>query len=634
MTAPSLNDELNCEIVWPVRRLRGETTLVGNLTNAIAVGVGFWILCVAGNLLTYNHQHIAVVWAANGVLTAFLLLSSSGSWKWLLLAAWIGNLAAGLWLHRPLLLGASIACANVTEAGSAAFLLRRVFAQASDLVSSRAMVSFLGLAVVMAPVASGLLAAAGYFAAYRVSVTGTFVQWIPSHSLGMAIFMPFVLALSDPNLRRVFSSGRIARTVGILLLVFVISIAIFEQTHFALRFIYLPLLMLVAVEAGILGAVVSILEISIVGAFYILRSHVPLWMERGASIPGHILLLQCAMLVLLISVVPFAAVLERQRQLQTCLRQQVEMYRLLADNSRDIVVLANLDGRRLYVSPAVQQTLGWSREEWTDRDSVEFMHPDDVPAFRRLLREMLRGKDSEEFRYRTLHKDGKYMWMEANLRVLPDKATGKPAAFVANIRDVSLRVDAEQKLAAAHHLVEMQAQRDSLTELANRRRFDDILEKEWRRGRRTGSPLTLLMVDIDRFKRINDTFGHRAGDACLRSLAAILGKFARRPGDAATRYGGDEFALLLPDVNEASAATIADSLCMKVREQAFQIGVGRAIALTVSVGIATQVPDQNTRADGLVEAADKALYAAKQEGRNRAAGSFVAENRLPASFST
>jgi diguanylate cyclase (GGDEF)-like protein/PAS domain S-box-containing protein len=307
----------------------------------------------------------------------------------------------------------------------------------------------------------------------------------------------------------------------------------------------------------------------------------------------------------------------------------MKRYQLLADNSRDIVVLVNLEGRRLYVSPAVQDVLGWTPKEWTRQDAADYMHAEDLGAFRRMLKEMLHGEDRRVFRYRTRHKNGQYLWMEASIRTLPDEITGEPEAFVANVRDISERVESERKLADAHEHLQVQAQRDSLTQLANRRRFDEVLEKEWRRGRRTGNPLALLMVDIDHFKCVNDSYGHRAGDYCLQTLAGILQRVARRPSDLSARYGGEEFAVLLPDVDLTAAMVMADSLCLQVRRQLFEAGVGRSLMLTVSVGVAALVPDKSSRADVLVEAADQALYAAKQAGRDRIMPEYEQELSAP-----
>lgn len=612
-------EDFGSEPLWPLHFYEGVPSTAKTIGMAAALSVAFGVLCATSRLVAQNNQHTAIFWIANGVLTALLLGRPGKCWWSFLLAMWLGDSAAGAFVHIPLSLAAAIALCNVLEAMTAASLLRWTLGRDRDLASPGAMGRFLLFAVFVAPLLSGVLAAACCRVAIGVPFWQLFARWFPSHALGMAVTAPLVLAGFSSDLRRVFGRDRILRSGSVLLLILCVSIAVFAQTHYSLRFLCLPLLMLVVFEVGILGAVTAIFEISIVATFYTLRGHGPLWMEKGATMQGSLLDLQIAMLVLVISVVPFAAMLERQRQLHRSLRLGIQQYRLLADNSRDIVVLSSLEGRRLYVSPAVQDALGWTRQEWTGGHSAELMHPEDVPAFRRMLQEMLHGQDRRTLRYRTQHRDGRYLWMEANIRTLRDEKSGKPNAFVANVRDISRRVDAEEKLAEAHQQVQEQAQRDSLTELANRRRFDEQLEKEWRRGRRTGNPLALLMVDIDNFKCINDTYGHRAGDACLQALGSILRQVARRPGDLAARYGGDEFAVLLPDVDSVTASTLAESICLKVRHQLFQAGIGRAVTITVSVGVAAQIPSHDARADRLVEAADRALYTAKQDGRDRAA---------------
>jgi diguanylate cyclase (GGDEF)-like protein len=159
---------------------------------------------------------------------------------------------------------------------------------------------------------------------------------------------------------------------------------------------------------------------------------------------------------------------------------------------------------------------------------------------------------------------------------------------------------------------------DALTGLANRRRFDEQLEREWLRAQRQGAPLSLLMIDIDHFKAYNDRLGHRAGDACLREVAQAIAAQARRPGDEAARWGGEEFALLLPATDEAGARFIADSLVAAVVELGLP-HAGSSLCggrVTVSVGGCTQRTPGSAAA--LVEGADQALYLAKRRGRARA----------------
>ena len=161
---------------------------------------------------------------------------------------------------------------------------------------------------------------------------------------------------------------------------------------------------------------------------------------------------------------------------------------------------------------------------------------------------------------------------------------------------------------------------DALTGIANRRRFDDALYKEWRRAMRRQYPVTLLMCDIDFFKQYNDAHGHQAGDECIRNVARAIEETLKRPGDLVARYGGEEFAAILPDTGFDGAQMVAESVRSAVAELGIPHGRSSVSSrVTLSVGAATMVPPRGAPASGepLVEAADKALYAAKSAGRNR-----------------
>ena len=172
------------------------------------------------------------------------------------------------------------------------------------------------------------------------------------------------------------------------------------------------------------------------------------------------------------------------------------------------------------------------------------------------------------------------------------------------------RAQAEQRLAEL-------ASTDYLTLLANRRRFDEVLEAEWRRGARTGDPLSLLMVDGDFFKSFNDTYGHLEGDRVLRSIAVALRTCVDRPGDLVARYGGEEFAVLLPATDGDGALVVAASIRASIDAMDLAHAATPTGRLTVSIGVACRVPEASLAAETLVEAADAALYAAKGEGRDR-----------------
>jgi diguanylate cyclase (GGDEF)-like protein len=158
---------------------------------------------------------------------------------------------------------------------------------------------------------------------------------------------------------------------------------------------------------------------------------------------------------------------------------------------------------------------------------------------------------------------------------------------------------------------------DGLTGIANRRRFDDALANEWRRAARLRQPLALAMVDIDWFKDYNDHYGHPAGDECLRQVAALLGQCVARPGDLVARYGGEEFVFVAPMTDGASAYRIAQKFCDALQALALPHATSSFNCVTVSVGVAAIVPQDDSASDTLVAVADRALYRAKGSGRNQ-----------------
>jgi len=179
-------------------------------------------------------------------------------------------------------------------------------------------------------------------------------------------------------------------------------------------------------------------------------------------------------------------------------------------------------------------------------------------------------------------------------------------------------VQMSEELRAANAQLEELSSVDALTGLMNRRALDARLQQELDRARREGKPLTLMLCDVDYFKRYNDAAGHVAGDACLRRVGQLLKETCRRPSDCAGRYGGEEFALILPNTPRSGAMTYARAL-MRTMELAAIPHPDSPIGgtLTLSGGITTCLPDESTSAEGLIIRADDALYNAKSTGRNR-----------------
>ncbi|MCW5620229.1 MAG: diguanylate cyclase [Burkholderiales bacterium] len=283
-------------------------------------------------------------------------------------------------------------------------------------------------------------------------------------------------------------------------------------------------------------------------------------------------------------------------------------FRLLTEAATDTIVRGNLDGVRLYVSPSVEDLLGYAPEELVGRKAIEVTHPDDAPAFMAMMQEIRAGRlkiGRTELRQR--HKNGSWVWIEASIRLTQDRNTGRPDGYVVSVRNIGHRKQLEARL---KHLAEV----DDLTGLPNRASFFACLDLAIQRARQGGEKFALLYMDLDGFKQVNDTLGHAVGDTVLRETAVRL-QASLRDSDRVFRLGGDEFTVLSDGLDGAGAIGLAQRL---IAEIAMPFAVDTAcISIGLSVGISCG-PAHGQQADRLVECADQALYCAKKAGKNTA----------------
>ena len=303
---------------------------------------------------------------------------------------------------------------------------------------------------------------------------------------------------------------------------------------------------------------------------------------------------------------------DRQRMVRALVAKEAD-FRLLAEQSSDMVMRIDVDGRVVYASPSCARVIGWDAAQIEGTSALAGVNPEDLPRVQRAIDAMKLGHSDElKLIYRNRHRDCGEIWVEAALRVTRKSDNGEINGVVAITRDMTEHKDLEEKLA-------LLAAVDGLTGLANRRKFDERLQEEWHRSKCDGTPLSLLMMDVDHFKKYNDLYGHQAGDICLRSVAHAFGYVAHRPSDLAARYGGEEFALLLPNTDEAGCRQIGERLLQCLR--ALEIPHAHnepARHVTGSIGGATLSPSGSTDDPAqLLADADRALYRAKEAGRNR-----------------
>ena len=246
--------------------------------------------------------------------------------------------------------------------------------------------------------------------------------------------------------------------------------------------------------------------------------------------------------------------------------------------------------------------------------AIGFYHPDDRGVVASTLAVAARDGTPFEFSLRLVRADGELRYVKSRGLTLsnPD---GIPTAIFGVFLDVTEQQQANLKLEQIAYI-------DALTLLANRRQFDEMLEREWRRAIREQTALSLIMLDIDRFKSFNDQYGHPAGDHCLRTVAGAVTRVVKRPGDLAARYGGEEFAVILPLTEAAGAETVAHAVRAAVAalELTHAGNASCGGIVTVSLGVATAYPQPGGSPAAwldLVAEADALMYEAKRTGRNK-----------------
>ncbi|WP_266170486.1 GGDEF domain-containing protein [Dyella subtropica] len=276
-----------------------------------------------------------------------------------------------------------------------------------------------------------------------------------------------------------------------------------------------------------------------------------------------------------------------------------------------------------YIGPQIENLLGWHPASWvTVQDWADRMHPDDRAwAVDFCIAQSKAGVDHEAD-YRAQHKNGEYIWIRDVVHVVRNQ-DGSVESLIGFMFDISERKRTEEKLLSLQRELEELSFKDGLTGVANRRRFDTVVEREWRDAQQTGQPLSLVMLDIDYFKQYNDHYGHLQGDHCLKQVARMLGTITSRPRDFLARFGGEEFVLVLPATDERTALDIAVR-CRDLIAQAHipheRSGIGTT--LTASLGVCTMIPSPEDELQPFIERADRRLYQAKQQGRNGIVTSF------------
>ena len=552
---------------------------------------------------------LAAVWFSNGIVLGWLLSRRTPSWPWYIAAGFAGDIAARLLTGSPLAHAAAIGMCNVVEVLIVAVAVRR---RVPDIGDPQRWMTLGGIATgstLVACAVSGLLAATSNTLLAGGAFAPSYLTWFAAHVVGMVIFATATLVVQREGLNLLVARGRRWAFALSMLAVLLVSAAVFS-VDYPVLFLVFPPLLLGAFRFRFAGVAVGILLLAVVGTVATAMGRGPIMLVQGLGQGGHVALLQLYIAAACVMTIPVALVMAERRRLNTRMRESELRYRMLADYSHDVIVRMRPDGERLYVSPSSRDILGWSPAEMMG-SRWDLVHPDDRATQQQVMDEVLASGTPRVAQYRVQHKDGHYVWIEAVTRPIPS-TDGDGMDIIYTGRDISRRVAAEEALAASRRELERMARVDALTELANRRQFEERLELALKRQQRQRSSLALMYLDVDHFKQINDTWGHGAGDRVLRSFADRLVRSVRST-DLVARLGGDEFVVLIEDAALPDAAeTVARKLLAEMRHS---IDIdGTALLASTSIGIAyATMPTQSAT---LLATADAALYEAKQAGRS------------------
>lgn len=569
--------------------------------QSVLTGLGYFV--AAGFTIAFSRFEggFATLWFATAYLISVLAVTPRRRWAFVcIICAVASALATGL-LGLGWSAALPLAVINVFEAAVAAHLIQRRVASRT-LDSLKWFGSFVLKVGVISPAIGATL---GSFVAGRPMGEGLgsgWLTWYTGHALGSLTFTPIAMLVARGDLAKWLYSLRGARWhEPALLFVFFLAATLFAfaQSKWPLLFLPLGPLALICFRQDRTLAALSVAALGMIGGLLTALNLGPVALI-SAELTARLQFFQFYLAAVVITILPVTADLRNRQKLIRALRESDERFRLMLENSTDVLLHLRPNGRVLYASPSVEQLTGKAVSALLGTNAVELVDPEFRDYVRKCHAEVLSSKGrTVRYEYMATVDGGGVRWFETASRAIYHES-GSLESVISVVRDIDVRKNDEFNLV-------IEANRDALTGLCNRRAFEREFDAIY-----GVMPLTIAMIDIDHFKAINDQFGHAGGDCALQTFAEVAQRIVRKD-DLIARMGGEEFAVLFKGLSVQDCWKVCERLRVELSEAVTFYGA-QAIQYTVSVGVADVLsPDVHHS----LARADAALYQAKREGRDR-----------------
>ncbi|WP_238474100.1 sensor domain-containing diguanylate cyclase [Altericroceibacterium spongiae] len=584
----------------------------------VVAGFAYYVLAFVSLHFARGDEGIVTVWPASGLFVAALLLAREKVLRFSIvgaisIASTVSNMSAG----TPLDAALGFTICNLSEALLVSWLIfhgrRRPFSfnDISDVGR-----------FALASVTGALWSACFVALILRDWNIGFFVSWFTTVTLGIMIVTPVVVLVARSATARnlKITTEQFVRAVCYLLLVLAVSCAVFLQSRFPLLFVPLFTVLIATYRLGALGAATSVCIIAAVGSVATALGLGPIHLIDG-NYETAVLFFQFYLLTLLASALPLSASLAQRQRMLAGIQRSHSLLRM-AERTADLGHWhLNFATNELFWSSQVYAIHGQTEDTYRPEleTALDLYHPDDREEISGRVNSSFAKGESFDFDARIVRPDGEVRHINTRGEAETDE-TGHVIGMFGVFQDITHRVETLRELDDERRRATEEAQQarllsetDQLTGIGNRRKAMAVIEAAIGEANSHNTPLSIAIMDIDHFKSINDRFGHSAGDEVLKRITRVC-SCSLREKDFIGRLGGEEFVVVLPGTSAKEALTV----CERVRCTIEQIDWKPLVlpSVTASIGVASCTGNYDD-SDHLLNEADKALYAAKQAGRNR-----------------